>query len=305
MRDGAVIVSLSGGVGNQLFQYAAGRTIAGERHMPLHVVGRPSLTSRTLRIQDLLELPSIALTPRERFLSGMPGAALGWVPPSLKLPARRFARRRSRYFVLRQSLLEMAQPKPPLRDSYRYVHLHGFFQHSTYYEPALGGVVDEILARLGDKLEVESGNGVVAMHFRRGDYVTNSYELPMSFHSGALTKLAQEREVARVVVMSDDVAFSALAAEHLRGRGFDVIDLEADARRSDLKSFLTLATAQHVIMSNSTFVWWASVLGDRLRSDDRAVIYPQPWMPRRAAKSLPVDQLDLSRPSWTIYPLCE
>src|SRR5262245_42557623 len=137
MHDGAVIVALSGGVGNQLFQYSAGRAIARERQQPLQVLGRPSLGPRTLRVRDLLDIPDVDLTAHERFLTGMPETALGHLPPKLRRPVRRFARRRARYLVLRQTLLEMAETKRAIDDRYRYVHLRGFFQHSSYYEPAL------------------------------------------------------------------------------------------------------------------------------------------------------------------------
>jgi hypothetical protein len=102
--------------------------------------------------------------------------------------------------------------------------------------------------------------------------------------------------------MSDDVAFSALAAEHFARLGFEVEDFEQEPTHSDLDSFLMLATAQHVVMSNSTFVWWAAVIGDQLRSEPRTVVCPKPWMPARATASLPVDRLDLARPNWTLQP---
>jgi hypothetical protein len=302
---GAVIVSLSGGVGNQLFQYAAGRTVAQEREVPLQVVARPHLATRTLGIRDLLDVPKAVLTPRERFLGGFPDAPLQRLPLTLKQPVKTFGRRAAGFLVFEQTSLEMADPKPVFDARHRTILLRGFFQHPTYYESVLPALVDEMVARLGSRLDIARGDGVVAMHFRRGDYVLNGYALPLSFHDDALTEIARAHEFGRIVVMSDDVAFSALVAEHLRGRGFEAIDLEADPSRTDLDSFITLATAQHVVMSNSTFVWWAAVVGDRIRSAERTVVCPKPWMPARATALLPVEKLDLSRKSWSIYPVCE
>jgi hypothetical protein len=294
---------LSGGVGNQLFQYAAGRTIAAERDLPLQVSARRAHATRTLGIRDLLDVPKSALTRHERFLAGFPDAAFEWMPLALRKTVRTLDRRIARYFVLEQAQLQMADPKPELDDHWRYIHLRGFFQHPTYYEPVLDAVIEEMVSKLRDKLDVTSGDGVVAMHFRRGDYVLNGYDLPLSFHEEALAAVANAHSVRRVVVMSDDVAFSALAAEHFGRRGFDVLDFESESGHTDLDSFLMLATAQHVVMSNSTFVWWAALIGDRLRRTNRMVVCPKPWMPARAAASIPVDRVDLARAEWVVQTI--
>jgi hypothetical protein len=291
---------LSGGVGNQLFQYAAGRTIAAERQLPLQVSARRAHASRSLGIRDLLDVPKAVLTPNERFLGGFPDAPLERLPFAFRKAAKTLDRRAARYFVLEQSQLQMADPRCELDERWRYIHLRGFFQHPTYYEPVLDSIVEEMISKLHDRLDVTSGDGVVAMHFRRGDYVLNGYELPLSFHDDALTAVANAHSIRRVVVMSDDVAFSALAAEHIGRRGFEVVDFEREPAHADLDSFIMLTTAQHVVMSNSTFVWWAAVIGDRLRANDRIVVCPKPWMPARAASSIPVGQLDLARATWAM-----
>lgn len=296
-RRGAVIVSLSGGVGNQLFQYAAGRTIAAEREARLEVVARPLHAARSLGIRDLVDVPKASLTPYERFLGGFPDAPLRRAPTAIRQPLKSAARRVARYEVVRQSLLEMADPMPPLDPATRYLHLQGYFQHPSYFEPVLAAIVSEIEAKLGPSLDLAAANGVVGMHFRRGDYLLYGYELPLAFHESALALIAERSPVKRVVVMGDDPDFVILAAEHFARQGFPVS--EPSATRSDTDDFTTLATAQHVVMSNSTFVWWAAVLGDRLRSGDgRIVVCPTPWMPKRASATIPAEALDLAQREW-------
>jgi Glycosyl transferase family 11 len=301
-------VSLSGGVGNQLFQYAAGRTIAAERGVALQVSARPAQGSRSLGIRDLLDVPKAIFTRHERFLGGFPDAPLAGAPVFLKRAARSVDRRATRYHVVRQTLLEMADPKPEFDPRYRYLHLRGFFQHPSYYERVLDEIVGEMSRKLGPTLDFDSGAGVVAMHFRRGDYLLYGYDLPFSFHEGALSVITRSCPVSRVLVMSDDSDFAALAAEHFEREGLPAEAVSGGTARSDLDDFRTLTTAQHVVMSNSTFVWWAAVLGDRIRgvngsSVDRTVVCPAPWMPRRAAETLPADRLDLSRPGWVLHSI--
>jgi hypothetical protein len=297
---GVVIVSLSGGVGNQMFQYAAGRTIAVERDMHLYLAPRPLAPTRSLEARDLLDVPKVDLTRYERFIAGLPKGNLEHVPKFVRRPAKSLARGRSRYHELRQTLMQMADPRPPLPDDLRYLHLRGFFQHPSYYLPVLDDVAAAMAVNLGPP-DTASGDGVVVMHFRRGDYTHFGYELPFSFHEEALALIAERCPISAIRVMSDDNDFEMLAAEHFERRGHAVV--VGDRSRSDRDDFVALATAEHMVMSNSTYVWWAAVLGDHLRTRERVVVCPAPWMPMRAARTIPADRLDLSRPHWTLHPV--
>jgi hypothetical protein len=301
-RD-VVIVSLSGGVGNQLFQYAAGRTIAAERNARLEVVAPTLATSRSLTIRSLLDVPKARLSSFERALCGIPGGYLEGTPAPLRQPLKRGLRRLARYRQLRQSLSQMGDRRDALDDGVRYLHLRGFFQHRSYYEPVLPKLVSEMIEKTSGSFDVDSGTHVVAMHFRRGDYVMYGYALPFSFHEHALAMIAAKHDVSKVLVMSDDAEFATLAAEHLE-RATSLRCLPA-VGSSDADDFRALACAQHVVMSNSTFVWWATVLGDRLHTANRSVICPAPWIPQAGGENAPLAGLDLSRPAWTLHPYCD
>jgi hypothetical protein len=306
MPRGAVIVSLSGGVGNQLFQYAAGRTVANERGVPLQVVRAGKVASRSLGVPDLIDVPAVSLHPRERFVGNLPGAPLRSLPEPLRRAGQGVGRRALRWVEVRQGLMQMADPAPAggLTDvDARYVHLRGLFQHPSWYEPVLGAMTNEMANNLHDRIDLSAGEGRVAMHFRRGDYVLYGYDLPLSFQEEALGAIAACHTVGAVDIMSDDRQFALLAADHFRARGFDARAVTRESDDSELDDFCLLASAQHVVMSNSTFVWWAAVLGDRLRPADRMVVCPTPWMPASAAKTIPSLTLDLSRAHWSLRPV--
>lgn len=301
---GAVVVSLEGGVGNQLFQYAAGLALASERRVPIQVVRGRLIASRALDATNMLEVPAQSLTTYERFLCGLPGGSFARMPP---VPARMLksaARRRSRYRVIHQDLMQMADPRVDIDEGARYVHLRGLFQHPSYYESVLPDVVSRIVDKLGPRFDREAGDGVVAMHFRRGDYVLHGYDLPLSFQEEALSIVVERCTVSRILVMSDDHDFARLAAEHFERGGIAATVVGGDPARSELDDFCALASAQHLVMSNSTFAWWAAMVGDHLRpGDDRVVVCPTPWMPLRAAATIPSATLDLSRDHWILHPV--
>jgi hypothetical protein len=301
---GAVVVSLEGGVGNQLFQYAAGLAIASERGVPLQVVRGRMIASRALDATKMLEIPAQSLTPYERFLCGLPGGSFRRLPPALTRIVKPVARRRSRYQVIHQDAMHTADPRFDVDDGQRYVHLRGLFQHPSYYEPVLADVVAGIVDKLGSRLDRRGGDGVVAVHFRRGDYVLHGYDLPLSFQEEALSMVVERSTVSRVLVMSDDQDFARLAAEHFDRGGIAATVVGGDPARSELDDFCALAAAQHLVMSNSTFAWWAAMVGDHLRpGDDRVVVCPTPWMPLRASGTIPAATLDLSRDRWLLHPV--
>jgi len=304
-RPGAVIVSLNGGVGNQMFQYSAGVTLAAERDVALQVVPGRALASRALDVPDLVDLPELSLTAYERFLCGLPRGSFRRAPQPVGRVLRSAARRAAHYREIHQSLMQMADAPVAVDADVRYVHLRGLFQHRGYYDGVLDQVVTRIVDKLGPGLDRSGGDGVVAVHFRRGDYVLHGYDLPFSFQAEALRAVAERTTISSVVVMSDDSDFARLAAEHFTRDGFPATAVADGPPRSELDDFCALACAQHVVMSNSTFVWWAAVVGDRLRPhddrpDDRVVVCPTPWMPLRAAATIPSPTLDLSRARWVL-----
>jgi hypothetical protein len=226
------------------------------------------------------------------------------LPSSIKRIVKPVARRRSRYTVIQQDLMQMADPRVEIDAGERYVHLRGLFQHPSYYEPVLADIVSRIVDKLGPSLDARAGDGVVAMHFRRGDYVLHGYDLPLSFQEEALSTIVERHMVSRILVMSDDHDFARLAAEHFERGGLTATVVGGDPDRSELDDFCALASAQHLAMSNSTFAWWAAMVGDRLRGDDdRVVVCPTPWMPLRAAGTIPAATLDLSRDRWILHPV--
>jgi hypothetical protein len=154
--------------------------------------------------------------------------------------------------------------------------------------------------KLAPMLDLGAGDGTVGVHFRRGDYLMHGYSLPLSFQEEALAEIAKQCRLSKVLVFSDDRDFAVLAVEHFDRLGYPTDAASPDPGRSELEDFCALATAQHLVMSNSTYAWWAAVLGDHLRGTGRVVVCPTPWMPLSAGATIPSARLDLSRTGWLL-----
>ncbi len=209
-----------------------------------------------------------------------------------------------RPFNRRTRYLEAFEPRDPSATLTPPVRLHGFFQHRSWYEPALSLVLDELGEVLGP-LRDQVPTYDLLINLRRGDYVTCRFALPVSYYRNALESL-QGRGFENVIIVSDDRAVESLYCDLLEREGFTCttasrIDGVALGHRPDriadaaVRDLLLIAQARNLVMSNSTFCWWAAVLNDHWHrgSHDRAVVFPAGWL---GAECDYTD--DLKRDSW-------
>lgn len=257
-------VPLQGGLGNQLFQLAAGIVAASRVQKQVEFsdfwLRNPEQdeTPRTLAIGDLLGNHELI---HER------------VPRSGHVTDR----------VVRRRVVERSSDDDALaRLTARTGVLAGYLQRLTYVQEAW----PELRRRLATSPD-PMHRGLVtaapadygAIHYRLGDYVTN----PQANRAHGVTSPGyfidvirdglRSRGIRRWMVVSDD---RERALELLRSEGLpsDVaLDVpSADGEWGDLAS---LASASMCAISNSSFSWWAAFIGSSAR--DMRVVAPRPW----------------------------
>lgn len=83
------------------------------------------------------------------------------------------------------------------------------------------------------------------------------------------------------MVIGDDPIHSRRYEELLTDRGYEVLPTPRLAENSAVNDFWLIAGAAHVIVSNSTFCWWATTVGDKrhvLSDRSRRVLAPAGWI---------------------------
>jgi hypothetical protein len=252
-----VSVRIAGGLGNQMFQYAAARALALRHGVPLEL----DLSFYDPGRHRAYELEAFALAPH------------GVIAPP---PPGPFARTRA---ALARAWRHRRRPPGPPVALYREPHFHfdprfaqlvppvrlvGYFQSARYFEdceatirqelappPATDALSREIAQRMG-------GQGV-ALHVRRGDYVTNPKNAStfavcgVDYYARALALLPA---AAEVFVFSDDMAW---AREHLP-RLRPLVFVDDGSRRSGLADLWLMAQARHHVIANSSLSWWGAWL---------------------------------------------
>ena len=269
-------VRLVGGLGNQLFQYAFGRSICDRRGAELVLdASAYGTVARNVSYREVaLDAFNIRATiSRERTYGPLVLTALQWVPALARLRGVRFEK--SQDF----------DAKAFLTDRYRYYF--GYWQSYKYFEDNAKRIANDLQPRLPLSASARSFlSGVrldraVGVHVRRGDYVklaaASSYHgcLGAQYYQEAIAHCAIAERNAHFYVFSDDIDWCRRADLAL---GRPVTYIEADPQRSDWEELWMMSACTHQIIANSSFSWWAAWLADqRLGGQERCVVAPSRW----------------------------
>lgn len=269
------IARLFGGLGNQMFQYAAGRALAERLSVPLAL----ELAGSKLALQPFgLDSPVTTGAPRNRLLN----SALKRLPPITTLVEAGF------HYDARFERLD------------RPVSLDGYFQSWRYFigaEPVIRKAFvfpQQASDRTNQLADTILRAAIpVSIHIRRGDYLSDkaaSYHgiLDAGYYAQA-TGIAQALlgEDAEFFVFSDDFnwarEFFGAARRHYVVDGTDVAAWE---------DMYLMSLCKHRIIANSSFSWWGAWLG----SEDGLVVAPRQWFGEATMRRL--NTCDLIPPSW-------
>ncbi len=279
-----VIARVQGGIGNQLFQYAAAETVAArsgaDRILVLRSggashIGTPDLEAMLGRL-EALPAPIARLWP-----GTSRGPSRRWTP----IQEAGIRRLTAPWRMAPDGAFAPANaPRLDRVQTRRCIYMDGYFQHPSWYSDSLAAVKERLVARAPDWVATAVRNREVpgiALHVRRGDYEQAGWTLPLSYYDSAVARIAP-RAGTSFVVCSDDADVERRVSAALRTRGLVPFTGEAMvADRTATGDFWKFALGRHAVVSNSTFAWWAAAAGDVLHASDpgRIVCIPDPWLP--------------------------
>jgi hypothetical protein len=291
-----IVVKLMGGLGNQMFQYAAARRLA-LRHGTSVAVDLSYFqhcpegdTPRRYELGKLCVQARIATPLEAAELSGLDLTA----SMRLKMMGRR---------LLGNSLTRSFYPEAPDRFCHEVldlpdnVYLYGYWQSVDYFADVADILRTELQVRTapeGRNLELSAqicATESVAVHFRCGDYVSSAKTA--AFH-GALAENYYQRaveELSRRVVNPHFYVFSDDPDWVRRSITFSVPTTIIDHNPPDQghEDLRLISLCRHAIIANSSFSWWGAWLIDypakfviaprRWFTDGRAVsgLLPETW----------------------------
>lgn len=269
-----VIVRLTGGLGNQLFQFAAGCYLRSHE-------GLVEFDDSWYR-----DPGRGGATPREFELGAM-------------LSEAGFERHRPRMARLQYhrlnptTLFEDESSSRALDDlAPRIRSLQGYFQVARYALDVRAELATRLLPLLDAIQPVDGLDSAVGVHVRLGDYATDP---ATSAYHGRTTPayFGAALRVARTDASNASVAVFTDSPEIARREGF--LDQLGSGTtvvrdRTAWETLADLSSCRAIVMSNSSLSWWAAFVATVLRSRDIAVVYPLPWLakPSAADSALPL-----------------
>ena len=273
-----VVSRIYGGLGNQMFQYAAAYGLARDHGAKL-LLDLSSFDETDFRAFQLDRWSA----PVERWSGRYPDKIRRKkrVADHIKGHLRRWIRSDLDLDVYAEPSLEFDPDF--FEQSYHTVLLSGYFQSHRYFNR----YGDEIRAlfqpceALGSRAahwreKISATTFSVSLHIRRGDYVSNPEAARMHGH---LTEPYYERAIdlmrrlygpgLTVFVFSDDLNYAAELFDGIAN--LNLVDSEEDRPWDDMT---LMSCCDHNIIANSSFSWWGAWLN---ANPGKTVIAPAQW----------------------------
>lgn len=273
-----LFLQLTGGLGNQMFQYAAGLALSRSLGMQLALdyVGSACDTPRNYELGRLqVEACLAEQSAVARFLAA---------PSRLARIGRRLLPSCLRPSAWQPQIVrENGFPWQPIDlDPSRDAYMTGYWQTERYFSDIAHLLRTQFTPAMTARpatlalLAAIRGDDAVSVHVRRGDYASNPQArmyhgvLGPEYYRAAVTRIEALGSGWRYYVFSDDPAW--VRAELRIGVPFLVVDRDvAGAPEWDL---VLMAACRHHVIANSTFSWWGAWLDPR---PDKRVVAPRRW----------------------------
>lgn len=236
--EGSVINYLAGGLGNMMFQLAAGYALSMETNNKFfihpHEIGGMVHKHPTTYLQNIFK--KIKVLDESKSFEEVSHTVFHF--------------------------------EPIKASGYKDILLSGGFQSYKYFEKYAKDIQDlfsyspDTASSLQSKYSTKNK---VSIHVRRGDYISlpnHHHNLSIAYYLNAINYF----KGFEFLVFSDDIQW---CKENFKGNNFTFVE-----NTSDVEDLYLMSNCSHNIIANSTFSWWGAWLN---KNTDKKVVYPSKW----------------------------
>lgn len=257
-----VITKLYGGLGNQMFQYAAGAALAKRLKTNLYmdlgwfdaIKGNSEVTQR------VYELDGFNIKPKGINAKDKISARLR--PPK----------------VFKEGALDYNADFEALQGN---IILDGYWQSHKYFEDYRDLILDtfkfpaKTSANNKRLLKAINASQSISVHIRRGDYNTKagrSYHglISLTYYKKAIGLIQKTVDNPVLFVFSDEIEWCKKNIKFELPTTF----IDSNGPNSGVEDMRLMSACKHNIIANSSFSWWAAWLN---QNDEKQVYAPKTW----------------------------
>lgn len=263
-----ITICIKGGLGNQLFQYAAGYSLAKRLNQKVELDSSffPQQTLRGFKLGQLnVQYGNIA-KPQ------------GGMTKLYKSKYLNKVLRKANIRVLpcggdMRYLLETRSDIVPefFKIDKTNIYVDGYYQSEWYFGKYKADLIKQFTPNYPTEAEYETmlaeieGCEAVAVHVRRGDFLNaqndsnpNHYLLGELYYHNALKYVGEHLENPVFFWFSDDIEW--VKQNFGEKENFHFVSL--NTKHADIDEMILMKNCKHIIAANSTFSWWASWLNE-------------------------------------------
>lgn len=271
-----VIVQIKGGLGNQLFQYAAGKSLAvhNNTELKLDISAYENITENTTYRR--FELPYFNI---DNICIASHAEINQFKSQHLILKLfEKFLKLRHKRKVYKEGFFCM---DTNFFKAISNIYLQGYWQSEKYfiqYEKDIRKsftIQENFTQHLSIKATLIKNQPCIAVHIRRGDYVQPTLQeyhglLDASYYKTAINYLLSIIPEAKLYFFSDDPVW---VKENIQVQS-DFEFISGNLTRNHIEDFYLMSQCKYNIIANSSFSWWAAWLNN---NPNKIVIAPKKW----------------------------
>ena len=258
-----IIVRIIGGLGNQMFQYAAGKRLAATHNTVLKL-DISEFKDYNLHAYGLsaFNTEELFATPEEINLFKEPEVG------SLRKKLKKLLRRPNKLGIthIREMQYNFAPEILTLPDS---VYLDGYWQSEKYFLDIAEIIRKEFTVKSPQKnknlalAQQITSCASVSLHVRRGDYVTDKKTntihgiCDLDYYRRCIERLGQQVHHPCFFIFSDDPKW----AENNLKIPHPAIFIGHNGPEKNYEDLRLMSQCRHHIIANSSFSWWGAWLG--------------------------------------------
>jgi hypothetical protein len=290
-----IITQLTGGVGNQMFQYAFGRALSLKFNVQIY------LDTFSYKYDELRKYELDAFTIQEKIAdTKMIKAIKNQNPPiytrlkfkliNKTIPAHFFPYFKEEKFSFNENTLLIPKQN---------VYLEGYWQTEKYFKTFRSNLLNDFTLRnpISEKARVfqkiiENAQNSVAVHVRRGDYVQN--EVTKAYHGVCdLEYYKSAMENMKIEILNPTFFIFSDDKDYVKNTFFEFQNcIFIEGIELDVEELFLMSICKNNIIANSSFSWWGAWLN---KNENKCVIAPKRWF---QIKEMQLQSEDLIPDSW-------